>query len=169
MSAPPFPEYQVSESGRQRFLFSESGLYKSVFVQLVDSIDYIMCSTYPTNNDIRVNNIAVRAYGEAESLFALLGVTASDLFYESAAPARLPAIGTWLIEDIDELFGQDDSELGINDIGTSDSGERTDDYQLALDLLEDADDDVLPQAKKDQLKGYRYASIALSIEERAQM
>jgi hypothetical protein len=127
-------------------------------------MDIIALSTYPTNNDI--NNIAVRAYGEAESLFALLGVTASDLFYESAAPARLPAIRTWLIEDIDELFGQDESAID-DDIG-SDSGEHTDDYQLALDLLENADDD-LPHAQEQQLKSYRYASIALSIEERSQM
>jgi hypothetical protein len=127
-------------------------------------MDIIALSTYPTNNDI--NNIAVRAYGEAESLFALLGVTASDLFYESAAPAHLPAIRTWLIEDIDELFGQDESAID-DDIG-SDSGEHTDDYQLALDLLENADDD-LPHAQEQQLKSYRYASIALSIEERSQM
>ena len=130
-------------------------------------MDIIALSTYPTNNDIN-NIIAPRAFGEAESLFALMGVAASDLFYELAAPTRLPAIRTWLIEAIDGLFGQVEDESSIDDDIGSDSGEHIDDYQLALDLLEDADDD-LPLAQEQRLKDYRYASIALSIEERNQM
>lgn len=130
-------------------------------------IDIIALSTYPTNDDIN-NIIAVRAYEEAESLFALLGVTASDLFYESATPARLPAIRTWLIEDVDLFDQRNESGIQVNDDIDGDSDSEHDDYQLAMDLLEDADDD-LPQAQKQRLKAYRYASIALSIEECSQM
>ena len=72
-------------------------------------IDIPALSTYPTDSDI--NDIAVLAYGEAESLFALLCVTAKDLFYESAAPPRLPSIRTWLHDNIDEVFCQDKSKL----------------------------------------------------------
>ena len=130
-------------------------------------MDIPALSTYPTDNDI--NDIAVCAYGEAESLFALLGVTAKDLFYESAAPPRLPSIRTWLSDNIDALFAQDKS-LGVDDDASSDceNSDYTDDYQLALDLLEDADNDLMP-TQEQRLKDYRYASIALSMEEHAQM
>lgn len=128
-------------------------------------IDIPALSTYPSNADI--NDAAVRAYGEAESLFALLGVTASDLYYESNAPARLPGIRTWFHEDINTLFsGEEGSDL--DDDLHSVLGSDTEDYQHALDLLEDADDD-LPTTQERRLMDYWYASIALSIEERTQM
>ena len=126
-------------------------------------MDIPALSTYPTNNDI--NDIAVCAYGEAESLFTLLGVTAKDLYYESAAPLRLPSIRTWMNDDIDPLFGQETS-MDIDDNG--DDSDYMDDYQLALDLLEDVDDDLSP-TQEQRLKGYHYASIALSMEEHSQM
>ena len=129
-------------------------------------IDIPALSTYPTDSDI--NGIAVLAYGEAESLFALLGVTAKDLFYESVAPPRLPSIRTRLHDDIDEVFCQDKSKLesGIDhhDDSNDASSDSEDsdymgggDYQLALDLLEDADDDLTP-TQEQRLKDYRYAS-----------
>ena len=108
-------------------------------------MDIPALSTYPTDSDM--DDIAVCAYGEAESLFALLGVTAKDLFYESAAPPRLPSIRTWLNDDIDALFGQDKSGINDEDVSSDceDSG-YADDYQFVLDLLEleDADDDLTP-------------------------
>ena len=94
-------------------------------------------------------------------------MTAKDLFYESAAPPRLPSIRTWLNDDIDALFGQDIDGDASSDCEDSDS-DYMDDYQLALDLLEDADDDLTP-TQEQRLKDYRYASIALSMEEHAQM
>ncbi|KAF8814342.1 hypothetical protein BYT27DRAFT_7250098 [Phlegmacium glaucopus] len=130
-------------------------------------IDIQGLSTYPTNSDI--NDIAVCAYGEAELLFALLGVTASDL--EAATPDRLPSIRTWFNDYVDQLFQGHDlksSNDDDSDIGSDTDSDGIDDYQLALDLLEDADDD-LPRAQEQRLKGYCYASIALSIEEHTQI
>lgn len=74
-------------------------------------------------------------------------------------------------DDIDALFGQDRSLNIDDDNSTSRSdceGSDYMDYQLALDLLEDADDDLTP-TQEQRLKDYRYASIALSMEEHAQM
>jgi len=76
-----------------------------------------------------------------------------------------------LNDDIDALFGQDRSLNIDDDNSTSRSdceGSDYMDYQLALDLLEDADDDLTP-TQEQRLKDYRYASIALSMEEHAQM
>lgn len=127
----------------------------------IRGIDLQALSTYPTNDDM--NDIAVRAYGEAESLFALLGVTASDLYYEAAAPPRLPSIRSWFSEDVNDLFIEDES----SDDSDSDL-DSIKDYQFTLDLLEDVDDDLSP-TQGQQLMDHRYASIALSIEEHAQM
>ena len=115
-----------------------------------------------------MNEAAVRAYGEAESLFALFGVTASDLYYEAAVP-RLPSIRSWFSdsEDIDALF-VGDHESGNDANGDFNDLDLTHDYQFALDVLEGADDD-LSFAQERRLMDYRYASIALSIEEHAQM
>jgi hypothetical protein len=70
---------------------------------------------------------------------------------------------------VDALFGQD-KLLGIDDDAGSncEDSDYTDNYQLALDLLEDADDDLTP-TQEQRLKDYRYASIALSMEEHAKM
>ena len=129
-------------------------------------IDIQALSLYPTNDDM--NEAAVRAYGEAESLFALFGVTASDLYYEAAVP-RLPSIRSWFSdsEDIDALF-VGDHESGDDASGDFNDLDLTHDYQFALDVLEGADDD-LSFAQERRLMDYRYASIALSIEEHAQM
>jgi len=124
-------------------------------------IDLQALSTYPTNDDM--NDTAIRAYGEAESLFALLGVAASDLYYEAAAPPRLPSIRSWFSKDVNNLFIEDESS---ND-GDSDL-DSIEDYQFALDLLKDVDDDLTPTQGR-QLMDHRYASIALSIEEHAKM
>ncbi|KAF8905727.1 hypothetical protein CPB84DRAFT_1823080 [Gymnopilus junonius] len=123
-------------------------------------IDILALSTYPSNDDI--NDAAIRAYGEAESLFALLGVTAADLYFQSSAPVQLPGIRTWLHEEVDTLFG---GNADMDEDSDSITSDLMDDYQLALDILEDVDDDLSPHEER-QLMGYRYASIALSIEER---
>lgn len=129
----------------------------------IRGIDLQALSTYPTNGDM--NDAAVRAYGEAESLFALFGVTASDLYYEAAAPPRLPSIRSWFSKDVNNIFDEDESS---ND-GDGDSDlDSIDDYQFALDLLEDVDNNLTPTQGR-RLMDYRYASIALSIEEHAQM
>ena len=112
-----------------------------------------------------MNDAAVHAYREVELLFALFGVTASDLYYEAAALPCLPSIRSWFSKDVSNLFDEDESS---ND-GDGDSDlDSIDDYQFALDLLEDVDDDLTPTQGR-WLMDYCYASIALSIEEHAQM
>jgi len=54
-------------------------------------IDFIALSTFRTDQEI--NQAAQQAYGEAENLFALLGISASQL--QTAAAPRLPGIRSW--------------------------------------------------------------------------
>ena len=51
-------------------------------------------SLYPTNGDI--NEAAVWAYGEAESLFGFLGVSSGELH---ASSTILPGIQSWVLDD----------------------------------------------------------------------
>ncbi|KAG5640514.1 hypothetical protein DXG03_008230, partial [Asterophora parasitica] len=74
-------------------------------------IDLAALSSYPTNDEI---NQACLAYGEAESLFALLGVSASELHQASSeltSFSRLPGTASWYYGPEDALDSdQDDSD-----------------------------------------------------------
>lgn len=140
-------------------------------------IDIQALSMYPTNSDL--DDVAKVAYGEAESLFGILGVTASDLFYErsgNGVPAmhtRLPGIHSWFKDEVNAIFidGLDDNS---DDDDRSDSDSEPDhpegikNYQEALDHLEDVDND-LSSAKARPLMDHRYASIALSVNDYQKM
>ena len=56
-----------------------------------------------------MNDVVIHAYGEAESLFALLGVSTSDLYYEAAALPHLSSIRSWFSKDVNNLFIEDKS------------------------------------------------------------
>lgn len=121
-------------------------------------------STYPTNSDL--DDAAKCAYGEAESLFSILGVTASDLFLPPVA-TRLPGIQSWFKDEVNAIF-IDASDDNSDDGDQSDSDGELDpssvrNHQEAMDRLEDADDNLSPRAAR-SLMDHRYASIALSID-----
>lgn len=137
-------------------------------------IDLQALSTYPSNSEIQF--AAERAYGEAESLFALLGVTASDLYYNSAlAPIRLPGIQSWYQADnnLAELLFSDMDQESEDDLSDSDNSDEDSEfavanYQQVIDSLEDIDPD-LSLRNAQALMDYRYASIALSLQENSHM
>lgn len=115
--------------------------------------------------------MAVCAYSEAESLFAMLDVTAADLYYHdtSQAPLCLPGIQSWFHDKQNPFLFQDDDLDGNSDTDSVVDGDTQDDnYQDLMDLLEDADDD-LSVTDSQKLMDYRYVSIALSIQEHEKM
>ena len=118
-------------------------------------IDLQALSTYPTDQEI--NEASTRAFAEAESLFALMGVGEGELYNNT--PTRLPPIGAWYSEE-----DESDDEQHSGDESESDF----DDYQGALDDLDDIDID-LPRRTEDEVQKFRCASIALSIQDRVTM
>ena len=88
-------------------------------------------SAYLTNE--AMNEAATRAYGEAESLFALLGVSATEL--QSPSATALPSINSWL-EDTDNPF--DSQAVSEHEDLWDEEDKPTEDYQSFLDILENA-------------------------------
>ncbi|KAF8872673.1 hypothetical protein CPB84DRAFT_1829734 [Gymnopilus junonius] len=113
----------------------------------IRGIDLLALSTYPSNADIQES--ANRAYNEAHSLFVYLGLTAEQLY---SATTRLPSILSWWTDDDADADAQSDSE----------SSESDDDYQAMLDQLEDVE---LPSRRENELMNYRFAAVALSIDD----
>jgi hypothetical protein len=70
-------------------------------------INLAALSTFPTNDDIQETSF--RAYGEAHSIFAYLGLTAEQLY---SSVIRLPTISSWYIdeEQEDTSDSEDDNE-----------------------------------------------------------
>ena len=123
-------------------------------------INMTALSLYPTNRDI--DEAAVRAYGEAESLFGFLGVSSRELH---ASSTILPGIQSWVLDDHsvpDLVEDTNDSDLLCDEEDESDY----DDYQAVIDSLEDSSIGISQQKK---LNRYRYATIALSVDEQMEM
>jgi hypothetical protein len=118
-------------------------------------------SAYPTNE--AMNDAATRAYGEAESLFALLGVSAMEL--QSPSATALPSINSWF-QDADDP-SDSVSEHEDDDLLCDEEEEATEDYQSLLDILENTN--LKTSRENERLMGYRYARIALSVDDQMKM
>jgi len=112
-------------------------------------LDISALASYPTDSEI--TEASARAYGEAESLFALLGVSAADLEAESST---LPSVQSWYCKTVDE----DDTE-------SADEEEQYD-FQEVLEGLEGSDLSLMGERF---LRDFRYANIALSVDEQMKM
>ena len=109
-------------------------------------------STYPTDGEIQ--QAADRAFQEAESLFALLGVSSADL--GGSAP-QLPGISAW--------YNVTDSQSDESD------SEMESDNARAQEDLNDPFEQVQPSTRFEEkrLTSLRCASIAMAIEEQRKM
>ena len=115
-------------------------------------LDIAALSSYPTDSEIA--EASTRAYGEAESLFALLGVSAADIEAESST---LPSVRSWFYETSyeDDPENEDQPE------------EEQYDFQEVLECLEDSNPSTIMGDKL--LRDFRYANIALSVDEQTTM
>ncbi|RDB19960.1 hypothetical protein Hypma_012735 [Hypsizygus marmoreus] len=133
-------------------------------------IDFTALSSFPTDEEI--DQAARRAYGEAENLFALLGVSATEL-YDASTP-HLPGIKSWF-SDVNSpplakesthdraMFADEQDEADEFMLEESDDdSEEMYDIQAALDHLEDVS---MPTQREDnEIMNYTYAAIATSID-----
>ncbi|KAJ7828434.1 hypothetical protein B0H13DRAFT_1656272 [Mycena leptocephala] len=100
-------------------------------------LDIRALSTFPS--DVEIDNASVRAHEEAENLFALLGVAASDVCVgESSSP-------NWFMPAIDEA----EPELGLGlTCGSEIAGDESNGYDLQA-AIEKLDDISMPTQKED--------------------
>lgn len=132
-------------------------------------INFIALSTFPSDEEI--NQAAQQAYGEAENLFALLGVFASQL-QNSSAP-RLPGIRSWFIDSttsgrtsnrLDPADSDDDFLETDEDVLLFESDdEEPSNIQEVLDHLEHVVGST--QREDKEIINYTYAAVAISIDE----
>jgi len=99
-------------------------------------------STYPSNDEIQ--GAAVRAYDEAHSIFAYLGVTADQLY---GSIVRLPSVSSWLADEAED----DDPEHEVYD-----------EESVLLGVLENGE--FSTERANKQLMDYRYAMVALDVD-----
>jgi hypothetical protein len=136
-------------------------------------IDFIALSTFPSDEEI--NQGVQQAYGEAENLFALLGVSASQL--QNISAPRLPGIRSWFVDstnsgrtnrldpaDSDDDFSETDEDIVL--LFESDDEEPSN-IQEALDHLEHVVGSTQRQDK--EIMNYTYAALAISIDEHVKM
>ena len=108
--------------------------------------------------------MAIQAYGEAESLFALHGVLPAEL---QSPSTTLPGIRSWFQELDGPLF---DSKAGLEDDSDLLCDENDDDdadYQSLLDSLENTE--LRDLQENERLMGYRYTRVALSVDDQMEM
>lgn len=118
-------------------------------------------SSYPSNE--AMNEAATQAYGEAESLFDLLGVSAMEL--QSPSATALPSINSWFQDEDNpsDLV----SEHEDDDLLCDQEDEAAEDYQSLLDILENMN--LKTSWENERLNGYQYAQIALSVDDQMKM
>jgi hypothetical protein len=124
-------------------------------------------ASFPTDDEI--NMASKHAYGEASSIFEYLGLSPQQL-YQSQTMVRLPNISSWFK---DESAHEMDNEPYIDSDADSGSTSDTDnldalDYQAALDCVEHLDDSMT-EADGRRLMNLRYATVALSVDDRMKM
>lgn len=122
-------------------------------------INLAALATFPTNDEIQA--ASVRAYEEAHSIFAYLGLTAEQLY---GSVIRFPAISSWYTAAEDS----DDDSDSVNNSDSESGLENKDyDYQESLDRLEDAE--LATEHENQRLMNYRYAMTALTVDEEMTM
>ncbi|KIJ91177.1 hypothetical protein K443DRAFT_115413 [Laccaria amethystina LaAM-08-1] len=122
-------------------------------------IDLVALGDYPSDKDI--DEASGHTYEEADSLFALLGLSAEEL--HTYGPSRIPSIGSWFQETLAELQadakGDDYAELACE----VDNEPESEDLQSAMDAAEACE--ASTEREEERLMDLRYARIALTIDE----
>jgi hypothetical protein len=121
-------------------------------------LDLVALADYPT--DMGITHAALCAFGHAESFFGLLGVSAANL---NDTQPQLLGIQSWYH---DEETPSDSEDTLLCDIESDNKGDN-EDFQSAIDALEEAEMDSLRDAEV--LMSYRYASVALSVDDDMKM
>jgi len=123
-------------------------------------VDLAALSTFTTDEEIQ--SAANQAYGEAHSIFAYLGVTASQIY--GVVGTRLPAISSWFSPE----EGQDsDYESDTESVALASESGTDGDYQAVLDTLEGLEHQTEREEKR--AMDHCYATIALSISDHISM
>jgi hypothetical protein len=117
-------------------------------------LDILALSTFPTDDDI--DNIAVEAAEESDSLIVLLGLAPSQLHPGVTTMPTLPSINTWY----DEAQSDEESE--------TDSISEAQELQRLLDKAEDDTSFRTPQEAR-ELLNLTSAALALSAEDMIKM
>ena len=128
-------------------------------------INLLALSTYPTN--LEIQEATNRAYEEAHSLLAYLGLTAENLY---CSRPSLPSISSWWEDDNSNSLDRDeDSDSDDDHDSDAVDSEKTDDldYQKMLDKLEDVE--LSTNRANNKLMDYCYATVALSMEDQTSM
>ncbi|KAF9022435.1 hypothetical protein BDZ89DRAFT_1018917 [Hymenopellis radicata] len=146
--------------------YSDSKLRASGYHHLymdVRDIDLSALADYPTNVDI--NRVSKHAYQEAENLFALLGVTISQLNQESSV--TLPSIRSWLDKDGAYWAAMNMADNDTESIFDNDSDEEDDEFdiQMGLDELEKLEMGSLSSYRQEQVMQLRCAAVSLALDE----
>ena len=124
-------------------------------------INLLALSTYPT--DLEIQEATNRAYEEAHSILAYLGLTAENLY---CSRPSLPSISSWWADNNTHDEDSDD-DRDLDAAGVDSDSEKADDYQTMLDKLEDVE--LSTNRADNKLMDYRYATVALSIEDQTTM
>lgn len=129
-------------------------------------IDLVSLSTYPTDDEI--NDAARIAYGEAENLFSLLGISVSQLGTSAGEhPERLPSIRSWFATNADNPEAPGDLSDDVDDGVESDGEDDEENYQDLLDDIEDMSFSTVEEEHR--VMDRVYASIALSVDDYIRM
>lgn len=124
----------------------------------IRGLDLWALRAYPTDSGIA--GAVIRAYGHSESMFGLLGVSAADL---NTASPQLPGIQSWYQNNSEDSA----SEHEDTDTADSDDDSDSEDFQTIVDSLENTE---MPTSREDRmLMSYRYASVALSVDDDMKM
>jgi hypothetical protein len=133
-------------------------------------IDFTALSTFPTNKEI--DRAAGQAYSEAENLFALLGVSASQL--QTAAALRLPGIRNWFVDSTDAGLTKSPNPADANPEVDEDMFlfEESDDEEPSgiQEILDDLEHVAAPSRHdNEEIANYTYAAVAISVDEHVTM
>jgi hypothetical protein len=135
-------------------------------------IDFTALSTFPTNEEI--DQAAQQAYGEAENLFALLGVSASQL--QTATSLRLPGIRNWFVDSTDAGLTKSPNPADLDANPEADEDmflfeESDDEEPLGIqEILDDLEHVAAPiRHDNEEIANYTYAAVAISVDEHVMM
>jgi hypothetical protein len=132
-------------------------------------IDLQNLSTYPT--DAQIGVAGERAHGEAESLWALLGIAPIQ---SSTSITALPSIQSWLPDTHlfsishpagpSDWINSDDDDDSLSD--ESDAEKEEDDASQLQDAIDFAEKHRFDTRTEERISACTYASVALEVDER---
>lgn len=125
-------------------------------------IDLVILADYPSDKDI--DDASGHAYKEANSLFALLSLSAEELY---SGTSQLPSIDNWFQETLEELQAEAKDDEYAELACEVDNKVENEDWQLAMDATEAYE----PSSEREEqhLMDLWFAEIALTINEQIKM